>query len=761
MPVREQRQHLRGTTEGPPGTFIRPDAGQSASVEQSRIVDERCQGTCTDIRQVHNYISDAVGTLKPGKMKIYALVQEVMKHTDLLQKCTLEVTGSVSWDGEVPQSDLDMMIFTPKVDTDGHDAVNPITVLRELRCSLQEHGERNSIKWEQLDVFEYTRVPILRLQDSHGCHCDIAVDQSAASRHRDFLLKALEKRPQVRSMIRLVKFWMRQRGLPLASEGGLLSMGWVFAALCFADEQPAGTSCEVLLMHFFSQMSKLGEHALDVWYDASSQEFQASWQEIENPSPWSSEWMQFFRVSDPCHDSDDVYITPPSIPTALALLYTTELRLAWGAIEERQWHKLWQDASPEVRMQLPEASSPSRLPESLHVILKHGQLIAGTLQHACPCPGLPSSEVLLRRDQSSEFTLLPCGVDSDGRTCLHGEVVSFQPCHWLCVLPRHQLSALYGDCLTRVMDMAELIGFRSLSPGIRKVFPTFKQKAETASALLERKDAQVPSSGYEVAAAFGNGMPACVPMPMPYFCVMIPFPPVALPGNNGFISSIPFPAAQQLGNAPSFQVSSGSASSHRGNTHQQSNAKQKAGKSRNHADRNLSQGKPQKADLDNDVRASRPAASAHQHAKHKQLTRASTAPTQLRVGPVANSTQGSPKGLHGQVLCGSSYRSHASNGPSKGDAESDESTRASDTEDLPLGGHEGGKRSYTRHGSIEAGRKGVAKPKPVGLVRSSGPPPVEQRGRPPHKDAATTTEQRSGQVDTFDNWLQLRNGSKE
>jgi len=465
------------------------------------------------ISEVQDFIENEVRRLRPGKREVEQHLQGALgaaQHGSFLHNCRLEVTGSVSWDGDVPQSDLDIMLCTPEGNSDSCKA---LSILRELWRSLEERADGKCIiDWGRVELLSTARVPILRIHFV-GCYCDVAVDQLRAIDHRDFLRKTLKGRPQVKSLLRLVKFWLRQRGLPLGSEGGLPSLAWVFAALSLADEQPEGTSLEVLLMYFFSEMHKLGKKFLDV-QSHSSKGLEAVHQDgwISN---WTDEWIELFRVADPstrlgaksadnssCMSSSPDRITPPSTPTALGLLYVAELRLAWHAIGAKEWYKIWQAPPPAVKMQLPSIFLDGECEDAeslLHVVLQDGVVSVGKVQQARPCPGLPTSEVLHRRDQSSQLQLQPFAFGMVESTCLAEKVLTFQPCHWICTLPSQELSTLQGIGLSRVLEVAQTVGITCLSPGLQRIINILKPSVSGC----------MP-------------MPMMSMMPMPMMCMQMP-----------------------------------------------------------------------------------------------------------------------------------------------------------------------------------------------------------------------------------------------
>jgi len=147
----------------------------------------------------------------------------------------------------------------------------------------------------------------------------------------------------------------------MAAEGGLPSLAWAVSALALAEEQPKGASVECLLLHFFSQMRRLAEYALHIEY---TEQFgtRFSWKRRHAHNAWVPEWVQLLLVDDPGNlgkastaspsgrpaKTAPLGITAPSIPSALAVLYLAEIRLAWKAISQGLWDELWRPTTQEV-----------------------------------------------------------------------------------------------------------------------------------------------------------------------------------------------------------------------------------------------------------------------------------------------------------------------------------------------------------------------------------------------------------------------------
>jgi len=428
------------------------------------------------ISEICKYIDAEVSKLRPTKEQLQQKVELAVQSSPsgLLRACAVEMVGSVSWGGEVPQSDLDLMLCSADNSNDRNTA---IFLLQELCSSLQEQSQKNGFEWARLEFLDSARIPILCVEDSEGCRCDIGVDQLQALHHRDFLREAVASQPHLRDLVRLVKFWVRQQGLPLASDGGLPSLAWVFAALCLADGQPAGTSLEVLLMHFFSEMRQLLTHRLQV-LPCNAQNYRTFWSEFDKPNPWHKEWIQNFQVVDPSRrDGQQSFpdITPPRLPTALVSLYVGAVRIAWQSIRDGQWEKVWTPVSEEAAVSLMTALAyPRSQGAPLHVVLKNGMVVAGIVEEQ-GCQGDLSAKDLQRRDHYSMMHLQPCTVDPQGVVCpLRERKITFHPSQWLCALPASELQLVKGDAISRVAEIADMLGIAQTSQGLHGIVAALK-----------------------------------------------------------------------------------------------------------------------------------------------------------------------------------------------------------------------------------------------------------------------------------------------
>ncbi|CAK0908955.1 unnamed protein product [Prorocentrum cordatum] len=177
--------------------------------------------------QVSEEMEKEVKSIQPRRDFLHQRVEAALSaapEDSPLRGCELQVVGSASWGGEVPQSDLDLALLTPGGSASRCESIQ---LLRELMGLLEE---------TDAELLEAPRVSILRIRHAggekagasplvsdsakQGLSCDICVDQLHTLRHRTMLNNTLQGRPEVLRFVRLVKLWLRRRGLPMAGEGG-------------------------------------------------------------------------------------------------------------------------------------------------------------------------------------------------------------------------------------------------------------------------------------------------------------------------------------------------------------------------------------------------------------------------------------------------------------------------------------------------------------------------------------------------------------
>eukprot|EP00931_Biecheleriopsis_adriatica_P050572 TRINITY_DN29289_c0_g1_i1.p1 TRINITY_DN29289_c0_g1~~TRINITY_DN29289_c0_g1_i1.p1 ORF type:complete len:907 (+),score=167.09 TRINITY_DN29289_c0_g1_i1:408-2723(+) len=407
--------------------------------------------------------------MRPKRELFRKAVEDAVSRCPKLSGCRVEVVGSTSWGGEVPQSDLDLVIVTP---SENQDATQALVLLQALHAELEEEPEEKRA-WGRVELIEARKVPVVQLYDScpNGLSCDVSVDQMHSLQHRKILNDALRSQPETRDMIKLVKYWLRQRGLPNSAQGGLPSFAWAYLALNLAGDLPTGRTVERLLHYFFSRMSMLGEMSLSMRFTEQGVRF--VWKPRAGPAVWTKEWIELLWVDDPCqkqsssaswNGSGFAGMTTQYITSALGALYVAEVRMALKTVREDKWEDLWRLTTPEVSKGLPSVIDLKSQQDTLHIVLKDGVLLVGELQEVRTGPHV-NYEGLHRRDQISELMMRPCkrrvskdNSDAVEFTVSTGAMMCCKPIHWVCALPIWNMKVMPGDGLSRLQELTILVG---------------------------------------------------------------------------------------------------------------------------------------------------------------------------------------------------------------------------------------------------------------------------------------------------------------
>jgi hypothetical protein len=82
-------------------------------------------------------------------------------------------------------------------------------------------------RYVTIQVVENARVPILLLKYPQGVVCDISVNTRNSLSHTDFFKTILRDKPHLRALMRLVKYWIKVRRMPVMRDGGLPNIVWM------------------------------------------------------------------------------------------------------------------------------------------------------------------------------------------------------------------------------------------------------------------------------------------------------------------------------------------------------------------------------------------------------------------------------------------------------------------------------------------------------------------------------------------------------
>ncbi|GIX66285.1 erythrocyte membrane-associated antigen, putative [Babesia caballi] len=127
-------------------------------------------------------------------------------------------------------SDLDLEVISPRF------GFNTRAILRQIFntfCETQSVLKATGINspWAignmAVKLVDSAKVPIVIMRTKSGVLCDISVNTSKSLRHNDLFLQYIEKHGMLRNFMRLIKHWLRFRGIPSMKEGGFPTIFWM------------------------------------------------------------------------------------------------------------------------------------------------------------------------------------------------------------------------------------------------------------------------------------------------------------------------------------------------------------------------------------------------------------------------------------------------------------------------------------------------------------------------------------------------------
>ena len=149
------------------------------------------------------------------KSRDAALHRELLEHLEhrirLLWPCArLTVFGSVETGLWVPGSDLDLTILLSL-------PISPISALHKLANSLQ-----NSHFIIKIHRITHAKVPIIKLHiRNSNLIVDISINQSNGVRGVEIVKEYIEKYPEIRYLIPILKYFLKKKGLNETYSGGI------------------------------------------------------------------------------------------------------------------------------------------------------------------------------------------------------------------------------------------------------------------------------------------------------------------------------------------------------------------------------------------------------------------------------------------------------------------------------------------------------------------------------------------------------------
>ncbi|GFE53638.1 erythrocyte membrane-associated antigen, putative [Babesia ovis] len=182
-------------------------------------------------------------TCKSNKLYIFNVLKRFIKYA-LGDDTEVYLTGSTAYDIDIDYSDLlgiqahsdmDVEVIAPMY------ACSARAILRNVFndfCHTQSILKKMGItpNWaigsSSFKLVDTARVPIIIMQTKNGIQCDISANASNAIKHSQCFNKYIEKHSMLRNLMRLIKHWLKFRGIPAMKEGGFPTILWM---LIFCD----------------------------------------------------------------------------------------------------------------------------------------------------------------------------------------------------------------------------------------------------------------------------------------------------------------------------------------------------------------------------------------------------------------------------------------------------------------------------------------------------------------------------------------------
>lgn len=190
---------------------------------------------------------------KKEKTVILQCVELLVRET-FGESAKLFLTGSAAAEVDSEMSDVDLVVFTPM---DSRLALTKIasqfkSIKRRhkedcLRCRRHSGYQRARAETDlssdcmeghlcdmEVNVISTAKVPVMMLKSRHSkfkTECDISVNMYTSLMHSILFQCVLCSYPELQPVLRLIKYWLHIRRLPVAKDGGLPCIVWLLLAI--------------------------------------------------------------------------------------------------------------------------------------------------------------------------------------------------------------------------------------------------------------------------------------------------------------------------------------------------------------------------------------------------------------------------------------------------------------------------------------------------------------------------------------------------
>ncbi|KAK1934941.1 hypothetical protein X943_003559 [Babesia divergens] len=163
------------------------------------------------------------------------------------------MTGSTAYDidldysrSSIPSySDIDIEVITPRYGSNSRAILRKVyTDLCEMQSTLKEVGLVNNwvIGNSVFKLVDSARVPIVFMKTQSGIRCDISTNAVNSLSHNELFKSYIQKHPILRNIMRLIKHWLKYRGIPIMKEGGFPTILWMLLFCNVVDTDDASAA---------------------------------------------------------------------------------------------------------------------------------------------------------------------------------------------------------------------------------------------------------------------------------------------------------------------------------------------------------------------------------------------------------------------------------------------------------------------------------------------------------------------------------------
>mmetsp|Transcript_27577 Transcript_27577/g.59900 ORF Transcript_27577/g.59900 Transcript_27577/m.59900 type:complete len:903 (-) Transcript_27577:125-2833(-) len=213
-------------------------SGQAAAATPYLLLEQRVEDHGSNERFLHVLLSsmdNCVRESRPWQQQLVTMVEQACRHVLGDEFKQLALVGSVAMAVETPGSDVDVVVFT-------EHSVNVVGLLRKISEAVLLDSRRFGPNQQfEAKVLEDARVPILAISWNQRIRIDLAVNLQHSVDHVNWFSNlgvthsaATPLRLSTRAstvVLRCLKWWLKQRAIPPAKEGGIPTIAWLLLAL--------------------------------------------------------------------------------------------------------------------------------------------------------------------------------------------------------------------------------------------------------------------------------------------------------------------------------------------------------------------------------------------------------------------------------------------------------------------------------------------------------------------------------------------------